>query len=101
MSELRSLMREGEALAEYSTSWNYIKYRCIIRPGRSDILAALNDTLHRILEAGGTERDVEELLGAKKCTEEEITILKRTTGCCPLDEGFCLPGAIWWKVAFH
>lgn len=48
---LNDLVSDGEVLAEYAISGSYIPYHCIIERGSTDIASALEDTLHRILDA--------------------------------------------------
>lgn len=56
----------GEKIEEFaSTADAYNKYHCIVQEKNDDIDAALEDTLGRILDAGGTEEDVYRILGAE------------------------------------
>lgn len=79
MIELRDLLEEDEVLVTYHiTTDGWYSWNAIIRQGSDDISAALEDTLHRILEAGGTENDVMRIMGAKIPTENELKELKNT-----------------------
>lgn len=92
--KLRSLMQKGEVLAEYGGTWDYFNtYHAITSPGHyTDISGALEDTLHRILDAGGTEEDVRELMGASGLSLDEIEEAESRDGCIVIDLDYCLPG---------
>lgn len=89
--DLRSLLEEGEIIAEYIHAASYGVYQCITTPGNTDIGGALEDTLHRILENGGTEEDVREIMGAVIPTEESLEELEEATY---LDLGYLIPGPL-------
>lgn len=96
---LESLVGEHESIAEYTladtgTNWGSPSYRCIIADGSTDIAAALEDTLGRIIadraEAGMDDADevVRGTMGAERyddSTDMEGSII---------DRGWALPGAI-------
>ena len=55
-----------ETLAEYTiTSDLYRKYHCIVLLGSSDISGALEDTLHFLIEAGASNEDIRDVMGAE------------------------------------
>ena len=65
-----------ETIAEYATTADtYNKYHCIIpaRDGDYDIAASLENTLHRILDAGGTGEDIHRIMGAEIPLPDEDT----------------------------
>lgn len=99
MIELRDLLEEDEVLVTYHiTTDGWYSRNAIIRQGSDDISAALEDTLHRILEAGGTENDVMRIMGAKIPTENELKELKKYNEYISIDLGYVIPGLIdYWK----
>ena len=50
---LQSLLNEGEVIADYIVAGSYCVWNCITTPGNTDIAGALEDTLHRGIDAGG------------------------------------------------
>lgn len=95
---LKDLVSDGEVLAEYVISGSYIPYHCIIERGSTDIASALEDTLHRILDAGGSKEDIYEILGAKIPNEEERRELQEFDEFIVIDLGYVIPGLI---MSFH
>lgn len=68
------------------------------KKGSADISGALEMTLHRILEAGGSENDVQAIMGAKIPTKEELKELEEYNGFSWIDLGYVLPGLIdFWE----
>ena len=74
---LESLVGENESIAEYTladtgTNWGSPRYRCVIADGSTDIAAALEDTLGRIIadraDAGADDADevIRETMGAER-----------------------------------
>ena len=56
-----------ETIAEYAVTCDtYNKYHCIVSYGCDDISSALEDTLHRIIDAGGDEEDIKRIMCAEK-----------------------------------
>ena len=88
---LQSLLNEGEVIAEYIVAGSYCVWNCITTPGNTDIAGALEDTLHRILENGGTEDDVQQIMGAHIPTDDADWMLEDATY---LDLGYLLPGPL-------
>ena len=71
MIELKDLLEEGEVIVKYHLHNEYWSRNCITEKGSTDCSGALEMTLHRILDAGGTENDVYRIMGAKNRTEKE------------------------------
>ena len=98
MPDLKDLLQDGEALVKYHLHNEYISRNAITEKGSTDISASLEMTLHRILESGGTENNVYEIMGAKIPTEEEIKELEEFDEYTEIDLGYVLPGLIdMWK----
>ena len=68
MINLESLVDFGEeTIAEYTTTADsYNVYYCIVPYGCDDIFAALEETLHRIIDAGGSDEDLRGIMCAEK-----------------------------------
>lgn len=83
---LGELMTADETIASYVTTNNmYVTYHLIISKDSDDIAAALEETLHRLIEAG-KEDDILEIMGAVKAEPEEGAIF--------IDSGYVIPGSI-------
>lgn len=91
---LEELLEGDEYLAEYSFTSSYTASNCIAAPESTDIAGMLEETLHRILDHGGTEEDVRLLMGAIRPTEEEMLELEETGEYVALDLGYVIPGFI-------
>ena len=72
MIELKDLLEENETLVTFHLCNEYWSRDAITVKGSDDISGALELTLHRILEAGGTENDVKRIMGAEIPTEDEL-----------------------------
>ena len=94
MINLKDLLPDEEVIAEFHLHNEYILRNCITRRGNTDISAALEMTLHRILEAGGTEDDVKIIMGAEIPTENELNELEEFNEFSHIDLGYVLPGMI-------
>lgn len=94
MPDLKDLLQNGEALVKYHLHNEYISRNAITEKGSTDISASLEMTLHRILESGGTENNVYEIMGAKIPTEEERKELEEFNEYTEIDLGYVLPGLI-------
>ena len=94
MIELKDLLEEGEVIVEYHLHNEYWSRNCITEKGSTDCSGALEMTLHRILEAGGTETDVYRIMGAKIPTDEELKELEEFDEFVWIDLGYVLPGLI-------
>lgn len=98
MIELKDLLEEDEAIVEFHMCHEYWTRNAITQKGSTDILGALEITLHRILEAGGSENDVQTIMGAKIPIEEERKELEEFDEYIEIDLGYVLPGLIdMWK----
>lgn len=83
---LRELLEPDEVIATYITTDNiYVTYHAIINKNSEDIGVALEDTLHRLIEAN-KEEVIPEIMGAVKSDPEEDYI--------SLDLGYVIPGSI-------
>lgn len=94
MIELKDLLEENEVIVEFHICNEYWSRNAITVKGRDDISGALEMTLHRILEAGGSENDVMRIMGAKIPTEEELKELEEYDEFSWIDLGYVLPGLI-------
>lgn len=98
MIELKDLLEEDEAIVEFHMCHEYWTRNAITQKESTDILGALEITLHRILEAGGSENDVQTIMGAKIPIEEERKELEEFDEYIEIDLGYVLPGLIdMWK----
>lgn len=97
----RDLKLDGDvSLGDYTisgtgTNWGAPSYQCIVEEGSTDIHAALEDTMHRIIDA-------------RAATGDAVDVLRETMGAMPaasvgeddgvspidLDLGYVLPGAV-------
>ena len=94
MIELKDLLEEEEVIIEYHLHNEYWSRNCIAEKGNTDCSGALEMTLHRILEAGGTEDDVKRIMGAEIPTEDELRELEEFDEFSWIDLGYVLPGLI-------
>lgn len=94
MIELKDLLEENEALVTFHLCNEYWARNAITVKGSDDISGALEMTLHRILEAGGTENDVKRIMGAEIPTEDELKELEEFDEFSWIDLGYVLPGLI-------
>lgn len=99
MIKLENLLEDGEVIVRYHLHNEYWSRNCIIEKGSDDISGALEMTLHRILEAGGTEKDVYRIMGAKIPTDEERAELEEVDEFVDIDLEYVLPGLIdMWNI---
>ncbi len=94
MIELKNLLEEDEVIVRYHLHNEYFSRNCITKKGNTDISSALEMTLHRILESGGTEEDVYRIMGAKIPTKDELAELEEFDEFIWIDLGYVLPGLI-------
>lgn len=84
---LDDLIGEDETIEGYATSSDYYSYHyCIAMEGRDDLGSEIEDTLHRLIDAGADEECVRQWLGLCKhddSDEEELI---------DIDLGYVLPG---------
>lgn len=97
---LDSLLEENESIADYTlvgTGTNYGSpvYQCIIGEGSTDISAALEDTLNRIIADRATAGldDEEEVIRETMGAERYDDVSDVESGSI-IDRGYVLPGAI-------
>ncbi len=99
MVELENLLEDDEVIVRYHLCNEYWSRNAITVKGSDDISGALEMTLHRILEAGGTENDVKRIMGAKIPTDEERAELEEFDEYIDIDLGYVLPGLIdMWNI---
>ena len=94
MLRLEDLLADDEKVVKFHLHNEYFTREAIVREGSTDISGALEETLHRILEAGGTENDVYRIMGAKIPTDEELKDLEEFDEFVWIDLGYVLPGLI-------
>lgn len=94
MIELKDLLEENETIVTFHLCNEYWSRNAITVKGSDDISGALEMTLHRILEAGGTENDVKRIMGAEIPTEDELKELEEFDEFIWIDLGYVLPGLI-------
>lgn len=70
MLELKDLIKyDDDTIANYHLIGEMYMNQCIVEKGSDDISHALEDTLTRIIEAGGTEEDIFGIMGARPIEE--------------------------------
>ena len=94
MLRLEDLLADDEKVVRIHLHNEYFAREAIVREGSTDISGALEETLHRILEANGTEEDVYRIMGAKIPTDEELKDLEEFEEFVWIDLGYVLPGLI-------
>lgn len=94
MLKLKDLLADDEKIVEFYLHNEYRTRNAILRNGSTDISGALEETLHRILDANGTEEDVYRIMGAKIPTEDELKELEEFYEFIWIDLGYVLPGLI-------
>lgn len=95
MLDLKKLLNDNEIIAKYhTTSDGFIARECIIKKDSDDISAALEDTLHRILENGGDKNDVWRIMGAKIPDDIEWKDLETFDEYINIDLGYVIFGLI-------
>lgn len=90
---IEDLLQDGEVIAEYSITGQYIERHCIISLRSDDIHGALEDTLHRILDNKGPE-EVYRIMGARIPEDDEWPELEEYDEFVHLDLGYVLDGQI-------
>ena len=92
--KLVNLLNTNEIIAKYHLHNEYCVREAIMVKGRTDISSCLEETLHRILENGGTEEDVYKIMGAYIPSESELQELDEFGEYLNIDLGYILPGLI-------
>lgn len=81
---------DDETIAEFAMSASGLARRyCIVADISDDLSLGLEETLHRILSADGTDEDVFRILGATKDSPEGIS-----ENSISIDLGYSIPGEI-------
>lgn len=87
--KLENLLEKGEVIGSYVVSdMPYTEFNCIIQQDSTDIGNALENTLHRILDAGGDAEDVLSIMHAY--VPENLDELEDYY--IPIDLGYVIPG---------
>lgn len=94
MINLDKLAQEGERIATYYIHSEYVTRNALIPEGSTDVSGALEMTLHRILDAGGTEDDVYRIMGAIIPDEMMRAELEEFGEFSEIDLEYVLPGLI-------
>ena len=98
MLDLKELLSEDEKIIQFHLHNEYTTRNAIVRKDHDkdhdDISGALEETLHRILDANGTETDVYRIMGAKIPTDDELKELEEFDEFIYIDLGYVLPGLI-------
>lgn len=89
INELSLLVEDDEEIISYATSHIPFLYYLIREKNSTDIAAALENTLHRILENGGNPDIVRYIMGAYVPTDEEWNDIEEYID---IDLGYVLPG---------
>ena len=89
INELSLLVEDDEEIISYATSHTPFLYYLIREKNSTDIAAALENTLHRILENGGNPDIVRYIMGAYVPTDEEWNDIEEHID---IDLGYVLPG---------
>jgi len=97
--ELNDLLEPEERIQLFATTCDcYNTHGFIISKSvdesRMDIAGAIEETLHRILKAGGTEYDVRNILDAIIPDEETMKELEEYDEYVSIDLGYVIPGLI-------
>ena len=102
---LENMLLEGEAIAEFTTTdspafnTEAVTYHFIVdgtkELDRQDLAGCLEDTMHRLLEAGAEDGDIEAVMGAVPA-DQAVDI---GNGITEIDLGYVIPGQVT-SVAF-
>nr|WP_303181871.1 hypothetical protein [Lachnoclostridium phocaeense] len=96
---LIDILEEKEIVVDYTISSSYSVYHCIMPRNGTDLGSALKDTLSRILDMDGDEKDVQRIMGAiapeiPKNAGEDWLKEQYPDGYLDLDLGYLIPGCI-------
>lgn len=93
---ISKLLSDGEQINKFIMSSDYYREHFYIStPEQTDILSAIEDTLHRMIEAGWSDDDIVSVLDAHKDVFEDTEDTDETI--TPIDLGYSLIG----EVIFH
>lgn len=94
MELLKSLLSNGEVIAEYGTTGNYYcTYNCIINKQSDDIFAALEYTLHLLIDSDNIDK-IRYIMGAYIPTDNEFKELQEYDEYMNIDLSYILNGLI-------
>jgi hypothetical protein len=88
------LKDEDESVMYYGLTSDTRKFFCIAPNESDDIGAALENTLHRLLDAGYDKDDIYRIMGAYIPDPEEYPSLEEFHEYVDIDLGYILPGMI-------
>lgn len=91
LSDPESMLYDDEEIFYYLIEGNYWPYKCIVEKGKEFTADNLEDTLHRILDLGGTDEDVKSIMGAEK--RECISGIPNDE-IFDIDLGYAIPGLL-------
>lgn len=96
---ISKLLSDGEQINKFIMSSDYYREHFYIStPEQTDILSAIEDTLHRMIEAGWSDDDIAFVLDAHKDVFEDTEDAEDTDETItPIDLGYSLIG----EVIFH
>lgn len=99
---ISKLLSDGEQINKFIMSSDYYREHFYIStPEQTDILSAIEDTLHRMIEAGWSDDDIAFVLDAHKDVFEDTEDAEDTEDTdetiTPIDLGYSLIG----EVIFH
>ena len=96
---ISKLLSDGEQINKFIMSSDYYREHFYVStPEQTDILSAIEDTLHRMIEAGWSDDDIVFVLYAHKDVFEDTEDAEDTDETItPIDLGFSLIG----EVIFH
>ena len=99
---ISKLLSDGEQINKFIMSSDYYREHFYIStPEQTDILSAIEDTLHRMIEAGWSDDDIAFVLDAHKDVFEDTEYAEDTEDTdetiTPIDLGYSLIG----EVIFH
>lgn len=96
---ISKLLSDGEQINKFIMSSDYYREHFYIStPEQTDILSAIEDTLHRMIEAGWSDDDIAFVLDAHKDVFEDTEDAEDADETItPIDLGYSLIG----EVIFH
>lgn len=88
---ISKLLSNDEQINKFIMSSDYYKeHFCISTPEQTDVLSAIEDTLHRMIEADWSDDDIAYVLDAHKIVLEE----EEEYNITPIDLGYVLIGDV-------